>query len=354
MSVGEFLADLRRRDIHVRAEGDRLHCDAPAGALTEELREELRRRKGEVLAFLHAAEALARQQRAIVPLQRGGSGMPIFAIPGHNGDVFCFRALAQSLGEDRAFYGLEPPGLDGFHPPLERVEDLAAYFASQVQAFRPGESCIVAGYCAGATVGLELARQLRQQGIHVPYLALFGAPYPLWYRWPEQLRWNLRREVLRLAAHARELAGRPVTRWPDYARGKWVHRRERGATEHAPPDDPVLIRRARVEQATLKAVRRYHPAPFTGRIGLFLPFQDAVLEDGARRWRRLARHADEHFATPGSDGFNLLREPHAAVVAGQLRQTLAPLDSGGFHADRDYAPDGAWTAEAGSPRLNGS
>jgi thioesterase domain-containing protein len=353
VSVGAFLAELRRRDIRVWAEGDRLHCDAPAGVLTDELRDELRRRKVDLLEFLRAAEALSHQQRAIVPLQHGGTGIPIFAVPGHNGDVFCFRALAQHLGEDRPFYGLEPPGLDGVGRLLERVEDMASYFADQIQAFLPGQPCIIAGYCAGATIGLELAKQLRHRDVPVPYLALFGAPYPLWYHWPAQWRWSVRREGLRAASHARELARRPFLHWPAYLREKWANRRERLTAEHAAANDPVLMRRRQVEQATLKAVRQYFPAPFTGRIGVFLPFHDPMLEDGARRWRRLARHADEHFATPGSDGFNLLLEPHAGVVAAQLRQTLAPLDSGGIHAEQRYAPDGAWTAEAGSPRLNG-
>jgi len=69
MKALDFLEKLRSRDIQVWAEGNRLRCNAPAGVLTPELRHELRQRKDEILRFLHSAEALAQQQRAIVPLQ---------------------------------------------------------------------------------------------------------------------------------------------------------------------------------------------------------------------------------------------------------------------------------------------
>src|SRR5688500_2882316 len=110
--VPAFLAELRSRDIRIRAEGDRLQLDAPTGALTPELREELRQRKDEILAFLQTAETLARQQRAIVPLQPLGTRAPVFGVGGHNGDIFCYRALAVALGKDQPFFGLQPPGLD--------------------------------------------------------------------------------------------------------------------------------------------------------------------------------------------------------------------------------------------------
>ena len=115
-------------------------------------------------------QAVAHQQRAIVPLQpmirTEGTRTPIFAVPGHNGDVFCYRALARALGEDQPFYGLQPPGLDGESEPLTRIEDLAAYFAAQIRAFLPQGRCVViAGFCAGGTVAFELAMPLRLSAV---------------------------------------------------------------------------------------------------------------------------------------------------------------------------------------------
>jgi amino acid adenylation domain-containing protein len=71
----EFLADLRRRDVRCWAEGDRLRCNAPTGALTEGLMAEITRRKPEILAWL-AAAARSPEPPARPPLRRRASRGP--------------------------------------------------------------------------------------------------------------------------------------------------------------------------------------------------------------------------------------------------------------------------------------
>ena len=181
MSAATLLADLRRRDIRVWADGSDLHVSAPPGTLTPELRVRLRQHKREILQLLASGQTLAAQQRAIVPLQRAGTRTPIFGVPGHNGDVFCYRALAQALGEEQPFFGLQSPGLDGVGKPLRRVEDLAAYFAAQIRAFQPQGPYVIAGFCAGGTVAFELAQQLQRSGAQVSFVALFGSPFPSYF-----------------------------------------------------------------------------------------------------------------------------------------------------------------------------
>ena len=69
VNVTAFLTQLRRLDIALVADGDRLQCDAPAGVLTGELRDQIRHRKREIVEFLRAAEAIGRRPKAIVPLR---------------------------------------------------------------------------------------------------------------------------------------------------------------------------------------------------------------------------------------------------------------------------------------------
>ena len=69
MNVAELLAELRKLDASIELEHGRLRLNAPTGALSDGLRRELQQRKTEIVAFLRSAERLARQQRAIVPLQ---------------------------------------------------------------------------------------------------------------------------------------------------------------------------------------------------------------------------------------------------------------------------------------------
>jgi len=89
MQIPQLLADLAVKDIKVWVEGDRLRCNAPAGALTAEFRDQLRDRKGEIIAFLNMATAAARQQPAIIPLQSRATRTPIYAVPGIWGRLEC-------------------------------------------------------------------------------------------------------------------------------------------------------------------------------------------------------------------------------------------------------------------------
>lgn len=311
MSASALLSELRRRDIHLRAEGDELRLSAPAGVLTVELREALRRYKGDLLVLLGSAQALAGQERAVVPLQPHGTRVPVFAVAGHNGDVFCYRVLAQCLGEGQPFFGLQPPGLDGAEEPLSRVPDLAAYFARQILALQTGE-CIVAGYCAGGTVAFELARQLAGRGAAVRLLALFGAPYPAYFTRPMQLWLGMRR----MGQHLRSASARR-----GYVAEKLGAYRARRQARRAAAFDPVLARRGKVERSTLEAVRQYRPQPFEGAVALFLPGSEWQRSGvAALRWRTLAPRVQTYFGPEAATGADMLRAPHAAAFAELFRR----------------------------------
>jgi thioesterase domain-containing protein len=321
VKVLEFLMLLRDRDIQVCADGERLRCNAPIGALTPELRVELRQRKNEILEFLRSAEALAQQQRAIVPLQANGIATPVFAVAGHNGDVFCFRALARHLGEDQPFFGLQPPGLDGNRNPLTRVEDLAAYFAAQIREVQSVGPYVIAGYCAGGTIAFELARQLLREGAEVRVLALFGSPFPTSYRLLPQLRELARQAVGCLVRHTRELTKLPVAEWVTYIADRLRRRDALSAADRPAPPDPVIIQRAKVGRATLEAIRRYAPKPFSGRLVLFWPSTGwRCCGDSPRRWTSVAQCAEKYFGPEGCTGDTMLREPYAATFAQLLKK----------------------------------
>lgn len=315
MSAAALLAELRKRDIRVWAVGGELHCDAPRGSLTPELQARLLQQKKDILDLLASAQALAAQPRALVPLQRAGRRPAIFAVPGHNGDVFCYRALAQALGKEQPFFGLQPPGLDGEAEPFLRVEALAAYFAGQVRAFHPDGPYIIAGFCAGGTVAFELAQQLLRGGADVRFVALFGSPYPRYFRVSTQLRQQAANQISRLRNLARELLSSAGDRGRGYVAEKLRQHRARRDAARAARADPVLARRAKVERATVSAVRRYSPRRFPGRVCLFLPgtqWQRSGV--GAQRWRRVAAQVDEYFGPEASHGDDMLRE-HAAAFA---------------------------------------
>jgi thioesterase domain-containing protein len=323
VNLQPFLADLYDRKVQLWADGDRLRCKAPTGVLTAGLREQLIARKGEILALLRSAEAIARQPLAIVPLQPHGKRTPVFAVPGHYGDVFGYRALAQRLGDDQPFYGLEPPGLDGASAPLARVEDLAAHFAAQIRTMRPEGEVIIAGHCAGGAIAYELAQQLSKRGAAIRSLVLFACPYPTYYRLAPQLKQSIAQQMQRFRRHARALTGLSVAQIREYLAATLRRYEGQRDSARAALADPVLIRRAEVSRATVAAIRRYAPLGYAGPVSLILPNR-AWLRSGADplRWRSVAPQATHCFGPASCDPDLLLMEPDAGAIADLFRQCV--------------------------------
>ncbi len=338
--VPNFLAALAGKDIKVWVERDQLRCNAPAGALTPEFRDQLRNRKSEIIGFLTMAEAATRQQPAIVPIQPRGTLPPIYAVPGHAGAVFSFSAFSKRLGDDQPFFALEPPGLDERVEPMDRVEDIAAYFANQILEFQPTGPCVIAGYCSGAATAFELAKLLGQQGVDVQCLALFGPLHPNTYQaWHRQFIFEAKRRVGAVSHHLRKAARQPsfgeaaryVGERLTYLRGRIRDRlnRHRPLLSHARPDgetakaDPMLTRRFRLQAAAIAAVGRYTPAPYTGRMCIFLP-NKAWLRSGAGslHWLQVAPQAEVYYGPESCYGPLMLAEPDAPAIAELYRQSL--------------------------------
>jgi thioesterase domain-containing protein len=317
-SLPAFLTELRKRDIHLSAEGDRLRCNAPTGALTLELRKQLRQRKGQILEFLRTAQE-AEQHEAIVTMQPSGMRVPVFACPGHNGDVFAFRDLARHLGNEQPFFVLQPPGLDGRREPIKRVEDLASYFASQIEAFRPNGEYVIAGYCTGGATAFELARQLRQRGASIVLIALFGCIYPTLYRF-SVLYW-----VSRVVKHAQALmALRSFQDGRRYVAERFRQRLKAIRDQRTPAAlDPISLLRFNLEQTTLAAMRRYSPKQYSGRVCLFLPNREWLRAGGAAlRWRTVAPDSEEYYGPDSCDPGRMLLEPDAPAFAELFRNAM--------------------------------
>jgi thioesterase domain-containing protein len=328
MQFPEFLADLAVKDIKVWVEGDRLRCSAPAGALTAEFRDKLRDRKGEIIAFLNMATAAAGQQPAIIPLQSGGTRAPIYAVPGHVGAPFTFSGLAKHLGGDQPFYALQPSGFDGQSQPMDRVEDIAEYFARQIVEYQPTGPYIIAGYCSGAATAFELAKNLGRRGAEVPYIALFGPLHPTTYKVvPRLLYFFAKRSV---DSSLREMAKLPTFGARlRYFGSRLLNLGERvralvtlvRKSKDLIPTDPVLESRARLKSAAIKALRQYTLTPYSGRVFMFLPNKAWLRSVSApNRWLRVVPHAEIYFGPENCNDTLMLEEPDAPAIADLYRK----------------------------------
>lgn len=318
LRTSEFLSELRERDVRLWIEDGRLKCDAPPGVLEDGLRNELAARKQELLTALAEVDASLREPRSIVPLKPTGDRPPLFARPGHNGDVFCYRALAEYLDSRQPLYGVEPRGLDG-DSAAETVEEMAAYEVAQMRVLQPEGPYYVAGFCAGGAIAFESARQLAQAGEDVARVILLGSPYPDAYR-ADRVTRHVRSLRQRATRHGPALTEGTVTDRLQYTRERIRSR----ATAAAKRYDPSLANRRRIEEATMAAVKRYHPGAYAGRVDVFFP-SEAWRRSGeqAENWRLVAAESVEHVGPDGADGDNMLREPHVRALAALLNSCLS-------------------------------
>jgi thioesterase domain-containing protein len=288
--------------------------------LTGELRAAIASRKQEILAFLRRAETIKTGPRAIVPLKPEGRRPPLFAIPGHNGDVFSWVPLARHLDADQPLLGVQPPGLDGSEP-LRSIEALARYDVEQIRRCRAQGPYLIAGYRAGGPIAFEIARQLTEQRQRVALLALVASPFPTFYRrMPEATR-RVKRIVRRSRHHWGILMSGTLAERMRYLVDRIRHRHGERRDTDGEVDRELVATRVRLEHVTLAAMRRYRPRPFPGEVDIFLPSRAWRRPSRSDRWRTVARAVRECVCSVADDDNHdaLLQEPDVSTLAAALR-----------------------------------
>jgi thioesterase domain-containing protein len=126
----------------------------------------------EKLALVLSDENISPDWSSIVPIQTGGNNPPFFCIHGAGGNVLLYKDLANRLGTDQPFYGIQSKGLDESGEYHSSIEEMATYYLDEILKTQPEEPYIIGGYCMGGTIAYEIAQQLRKKGLNVALVAL--------------------------------------------------------------------------------------------------------------------------------------------------------------------------------------
>ena len=119
--------------------------------------------------------------RTIVEIQPKGSQLPLFWVRA----TPRFRLLAQKLGLDQPFLGLDIPFCDAIKLPTPyRIEDIASFLIRAMREVQPHGPYSLAGLCVNAVIAYEMARQLRQQGEEIALLAMLDGHNQAYYKNP--------------------------------------------------------------------------------------------------------------------------------------------------------------------------
>ena len=100
---------------------------------------------------------------------------PIFVVHGRRGYTMPAPQFLQALAEGQKLRVFELPGIRGGHS-HDRIEDIAGTYVGQLNVEYPEGPVLLASFCAGGLIALEMAAQLAQQGRPVKHLILVDPP----------------------------------------------------------------------------------------------------------------------------------------------------------------------------------
>lgn len=108
----------------------------------------------------------------LVPITTSGSKPPFFCVAGSGGLALAFLALAQELGPDQPFYGLQAKGMERRGFPDLTIAGAARRYAKIIQSVQPHGPYYLGGHSMGAIVAFHVAAELEERGERVALLAV--------------------------------------------------------------------------------------------------------------------------------------------------------------------------------------
>jgi amino acid adenylation domain-containing protein len=317
------------------AERGREPSKVPLGSVTRNLARELGydmtgedRRAEEYLQTCSIApvraDSPADGRETLVPIQPKGALPPLYCVHPAGGTVYCYTTLARHLGPDQPFYGLQARGLNGEHPPHDKLEDMAAHYVAAIRSIQPHGPYRLGGWSIGGITAYEMARQLENAGDRVDLIVLFDSHFP--EKNPPEL--DPVTFLIEFALHSGlDIRAEQIVSLPyeqqlglvlDKAKQSGVFSADANLAEFG----KVFRNYSRVFEANIRATRKYEPRPAPGRLVLFRAADIAasVAYEPRMHWRDLASTVEVH-DVPG-DHYTILREPQVKTLAKSLQAIL--------------------------------
>ncbi len=145
---------------------------------------------------------------SLVAIQKNGSKPPFFCVPGIGGNVTDFYELAQQLGNEQPFYGLQAVGLDGKSKPYTNIEDMATHYLKEMQTVQSQGPYLLGGYSFGGLVAFEMSQQLQRH--EVAQLVIFDMIAPHLFNKLKRSGWNEAKCLSNLVLLIERRLGKPV------------------------------------------------------------------------------------------------------------------------------------------------
>ncbi len=125
-----------------------------------------------------SGEKNAENSSRLVKLQEKGSKNPIYCWPGLGGYCMNLRLLAEKIGTNQRFYGIQAYGINKNETPYLTIKEMAMEDIKMIKKIQPVGPYTLWGYSFGARVAFEVAYQLEQSGAVVDKLFLIAPGSP--------------------------------------------------------------------------------------------------------------------------------------------------------------------------------
>ena len=259
--------------------------------------------------------------RTIVEIQPAGSHLPLFWVRA----TPRFRLLAQKLGSDQPFLGLDIPFADATKLPTPyRIEDIASFLIRAMREVQPHGPYFLAGLCVNAVIAYEMAVQLNTQGEQIALLALLDGHNQAYYKNP--LRDG--RYTGRVKYHLANIVHSDVRGGSAYILNRFEEARRKleRTIWQLSLDQGSNGKAGKMHNADAvvhPAFHRYEPQPYPGKMVMLQSsdWPEGDYFDFALGWKDLVGEGIEFHRIPGNHPA-MFTEPNVNLVAAKLRESL--------------------------------
>ncbi len=286
----------------------------------------------ERLALVLKDQGAVINKSPLVAMQPEGSRPPFFCVHPRSGGVLGLLPMAQRMGKDRPFYGIQDSSAIGYSEQGDiylaaPLEEMAAHYVEAMKTVQPHGPYHLGGWSFGGFVAFEMAHQLVRRGDEVGLLAILDAAKS------ERLGRADDAELLAILCEevGLQISAEILRPLRPLQQSQYVAQRLKAA--NLMPADVSLKWidfELSIFKARLRAVDHHVFKTYPGRITLFraaepdayhLEFPDPILADPARGWAKLSAEPVDVQVVPGNH-VTICREPNVRVLAEKLMACL--------------------------------
>jgi tyrocidine synthetase-3 len=250
-----------------------------------------------------AYEIMNEQERerleSLVQLKAGKGAQNLFCVHPLGGSIHWYKDLAESLGENINFYGVQAKGLMNKNDLPATLEEMVASYIQEIKMIQKEGPYFIGGFCAGSIIAYEMVKQLEDLNEVVEICIIFDAPAPMHFDKPVPV------EVINKMNDARAEAAVSVLEGDEEDEEK-----------------VIAIRQEEIEHNIINVINWYRPEKIIETDVLVVKAKEEDNRFVSREyWKEWSKGVIAEFVTPG-DHFTMLEQPLVKGLGKKIKNLI--------------------------------